>query len=611
MAAFAARVLCAQEAEPLGSSPQTRAQLAQARVAAATCPAATGRNFAGQNLADHNFHADPPGSLRGANFEGANLKGAVFEGQDLTGAVFKKADLGPSSKGSATFAKAILDRTCFVGATLNATDFTYARFACTDFSDTSLLQAEFGPSQDITGSPTCRTSFVGATIDVNAIETEHWGKVDFSFAAFANVSPQTFNLAGVDITNARLAGANFSGIDLTGANLTGVDFKNGKLINAKMANTALNGIDLSGTDLSFATLTCARFYGSNSDDKDNPNKNLCTSTPASSAPRVAAKLIQATLSGADLTNATLNSAVLRGASLAGATLRRTSFIDAWLEPEGNILATSFLGADLTSANFTRAHANQVQFDNVLLSLGVFEETTLNGTSFAGSILPQANFNRAILQSVSFRSAVLQGAKFRGTTLQTTPESRGTGVSFACAHLGGADFTAAVMPPETECCPEIGGGFYCGLMDGIQQTYGAVIFPVLQSPMPCPNATVAKCKDAAWMIPNWRTTLCNRDRTEETVWRKPDCGTSPRDYVVFSDKKLESCILDSLPGKPAGITVATAGQITHVSCPGKGITSIGGLEKFTRLVSLDLTGNQLGTFDLSAPIKTLQTLKIGG
>jgi hypothetical protein len=42
-----------------------------ARLTAATCPSKpTGKNFAGQNLTDHNFHAEAPGSLRGANFEG-------------------------------------------------------------------------------------------------------------------------------------------------------------------------------------------------------------------------------------------------------------------------------------------------------------------------------------------------------------------------------------------------------------------------------------------------------------------------------------------------------------------------------------------------------------
>lgn len=587
--------------------------------AVATCPA--DRDFAGKDLTDRNFHSCPPGWLRDANFEKAILKGAAFEGQDLTGANFKGADLGPSQKGPATFAKAILERTVFAGAVMNATDFTFARFICTDFSDTSLLLAEFGPSQDIEAGNNCRTNFTRAVIDVNAIDTAHWGKTDFTDADFKNVSPQTFSLAGADITNARLAGANFSGIDMSRANLTGVDLRNAKLIKARMPNTALNGIDLSGTDLSMATLTCARFFGTDADDKDNPNKGLCTETPVSTAPRVAAKLTKATLAGADLTNATLNAAVLRGASLAGAMLRRASFIDAWLEPEGNVLATSLLGADLTSANFTRAHVNQVQFNNVLLSMAVFDDTTLNGTSFFGSIMPQTSFSQSILQSVSFYATILQGAKFRGTTMQTTPQSQGTGVNFTCAHLGGADFTnakvfsadftAAVMPPRSQCCLQTDGTYYCGMIDGLQKTYGAVEYPVLSNAMNCPNGVVAQCKDeASWTIPRWETNLCNQKRAMETVWRKPDCGTSPSDYVVFEDKKLETCILETLPGARSGVALATAKQITHVSCPGRGITSTGGLEKFDSLVSLDLTGNLLAVFELPAALP-LQTVKIGG
>ncbi len=98
---------CLSQADTLRSQARE-----ESRLTAPNCPAATGRSFAGKDLTGHNFHAEPEGSLRGANFEGAILKGAVFDGLDLTGASFKGADLGPSSNGDATFAKTMLDHTC-------------------------------------------------------------------------------------------------------------------------------------------------------------------------------------------------------------------------------------------------------------------------------------------------------------------------------------------------------------------------------------------------------------------------------------------------------------------------------------------------------------------
>jgi uncharacterized protein YjbI with pentapeptide repeats len=82
---------------------------------------------------------------------------------------------------------------------------------CTDFTGTSLMQANFGPQQKIEAGTNCRTNFSHAVLDVNAIDTEHWGKTDFTWTDFQNLSTATFNLAG-----ARLAGANFSAPSASG-----------------------------------------------------------------------------------------------------------------------------------------------------------------------------------------------------------------------------------------------------------------------------------------------------------------------------------------------------------------------------------------------------------
>ncbi|WP_025367471.1 pentapeptide repeat-containing protein [Thioalkalivibrio paradoxus] len=584
------------------------------------CPVApSGPDYSGQDLTNRNFHDRPAGSLRGANFENAILKGARFDGQDLTGASFRGADLGPSGFGPVNFSGAVLHETCFIDAILNATRFTFAEFRCTDFSGTSLMHAEFGPRQQIAAGDGCRTDFSHATLDVNAITTDHWGQIDFTRTNFQNVSPSTFSLKGKDITGAILVGANFSSIDMTGANLTGVDFSGANLIAAKLDDAALNGVRLVHADLTGAGLSCARFYGAKGDDKDNPNGKACPDTPDSRDPRKAADLTQAVFRGANLSHATLNFAVLHGANLSGATLRNASFIHADLTPSGTLPAASVLGADLTDTYFSGAAVNFVQFNSVILTRARFNDATLQGTSFNGVIMPDVSFDGSILENVSFHGSVLQQARFTGTTMKTTPDSGGTGVDFTCTQLGGsdfsnatitaADFQAAVMPPAGECCPPKAGFNWCGTIDITQEAYGPVTFPVLNASVYCPNGEVAPCTGRQWIIPGWQTRDCSPppDHALRTVWSKPPCDAPPGDIVHFKDDNLKSCILEMLPGHPSEVTVQTAQALPEVRCPGRQIEDLTGLEHFTSLLSLDLSANRIEQYAL--PLPNLQSLKI--
>jgi uncharacterized protein YjbI with pentapeptide repeats len=570
-------------------------------------------NQAGKNLVDHNFSADPPGSLRFTNFENADLRGAIFIGVDLTGSSFKNAKLGPSPKGSSSFNRAILDKTCFIGATLDKADFSFARFRCADFANTSLMQAEFGADQVFDPSTACRTTFVGATLDVNAITVPNWKKVDFTGAKFQNVKPETFDLRDADLTGALLAGVDLSGIDFRGANLTQADISGAKLINANFDGAALNGTKMNNrADFSFATFRCARFFGNwTTDDK------VCPKQPSSSKADAAADLSQSVFRGADFTNAVLDSAVIRGATLSGAVLRGTKLRKAILEPGNTLPAASVLGADLTDSDFSGAFLNQVRFNNVVLIRAKFDGTTLSGTDFGGAVMPAARFVSATLQNVGFNGAILQGASFAKATLEKSPSNEGSGVVFTCAHLGGADFTdakvraadfqAAVMPPASACCVPDRGERNCGKIDLLDVNYGPVIFPVLTSPVMCPNGAIDKCSETQWQLPNWKTDLCGGG--SQTVWAKPDCGAAPGDLVTFRDSKLKHCISQSLTSKPAEITKATAQKILNVSCPGLGITDLTGLEQFSKLMSLDVSGNKVEHYALK--LKELRTLKIAG
>jgi uncharacterized protein YjbI with pentapeptide repeats len=588
--------------------------------ATASCPVPSGKNYSGQNLANHNFHAEPAGSLVGANFTNAKLQGAVFNGQDLTSASFQGADLSPSANGPVDLTNTVLNKTCFIGATLNSTDFTFAAITCADFSNTSLMKAQFGPMQNIQAGSGCRTKFNGGAIDVNAITTSNWGKVDFTDTVFQNLSPATFSLNGTDITDAMLGCSTlntpgckiFSNIDMTGANLTDVDFTGANLFQAKLDHAALNGVTLKTASLKYATLTCAQFYGS------TPNGNCKTAPPASSDPNHAANLTQATLGNSDFSNATMDSATLTGASLSGVIFRGTSFRGATFESNGSIGTASIVGGDYTNANFENAHLNSVSFNNVILTGALFDQnTTLNGTNFSGSIMPGANFNNAVLESVNFNATILENAIFTSATMKTPPGG-GAGVNFSCAQLGGANFsnatitaanfTAAVMPPAPDCCQEKSGGPWCGTVDITQQAYGPVSYPNLQTAVNCPNGDVAACNANQWVIPNWQTNLCSPDRSTRTVWSPPNCGGPVGPVVQFKDPNLKQCILATLPGKPAEITIKTAQLFQSVSCPGRGIADLTGLEQFINLASLDLTGNQLTQFNLL--LNKLGSLKIG-
>ncbi|MES2932999.1 MAG: leucine-rich repeat domain-containing protein, partial [Pseudomonadota bacterium] len=294
-----------------------------------------------------------------------------------------------------------------------------------------------------------------------------------------------------------------------------------------------------------------------------------------------------------------------------------SFRNASLEAAGSINTAGVQGADLSGANFQNAHLNFVHLDSTTLAGACFDQrSTLSGTTFNGAIMPGANFDSAVLEGISFNAAILENAVFTDATMKTNPNG-GSAVDFNCAQLGGssfanatvtaANFEAAVMPPAQACCPQPGGGAWCGTVDYNDKAYGAVTYPILKANVTCPNGDVAACSATQWLIPDWQTKLCNSRQAVETVWTKPDCGSTPGNTVKFKDQNLKSCILAMLPGHPSSITVSRAATLREVSCPEREISDLTGLENFTGLSRLDLTGNQIGQFNL--PLKQLQKLNL--
>jgi uncharacterized protein YjbI with pentapeptide repeats len=594
----------------------------------------TGTNFAGQDLRNHNFSADPAGSLIGADFTGAKLSGALFTGQDLTSAKFLSANLGPD-RGPVDFTNTKLVNTCFVGSVLDQTDFSFAQITCSDFSGASLIQASFGPTQNIIKGNGCRTKFNGATLDVHMISVDpvgnsNWGKTDFTAANFQNLSPQTFNLIGKDITGAILARTNFAAIDMTGANLTNVDFSRATLTRAVLRNTAINGAEFFNAQAQYANFQCAQGYGNGGGAKIEGGPH-CPQEPTSTAPDRATGFRLAALKNADFTGAALDHAILTGANLTEAIFDYVSLTQANLQSGDDHTGPATVQfASFHRANLKNAQLSSVDFSGGTLTGANFSETSLFQTSFTNASMANADFGHATLQSVNFSAARLLSAIFSNTTIAAPGQGSGFGANFSCAQLGGADFNTAVisatnfsnavMPAAQDCCPsEHDNPAWCGIVDSTQLPYGPVTFPVLNAIVTCPNGDTAKCTDSAqvrqWRLsPNWQTTGCNPNGVSQQMWSRPNCGGTPGKIVTFKDDNLKACILASLPGQTE-VLLTTAQEIAQVNCAGRGITDLGGLENFISMTKLDLSANKLPTFTLAftsggQPVKSrLRTLAL--
>lgn len=612
---------------------------AAAQSSTAVCPPSTGngKDFSNLDWTDHNFGADPPGSLVGAKFVNAKLRGAVFARQDLSNANFQGADLGPGKR-PVNFTSAKLTNTCFTNANLDGTDFSYAAITCADFSNTSLMQAEFGPVQNIVARSDCRTKFVGATLDVHLITTDpagrsNWGKSDFTRANFQNLSPATFDLRHKDITGAILAETSFINIDMTGANLTDVDFSKAYLTKAKLDRAAVNGAKLFNAQAESASFVCAQGFG-NGGRMIMPDHAACEPAPESSDPNKGVDFSFAGLKNTNFTAAKMDHANFAGANLNGTIFSSGSLVQA------NLQSTQIPGVGVsgpanvqfgifTGVAFNNAQLASVDFSGSNLVGAIFDQTSLNGTVFTNATMPNASFKSATLQSVRFSAAILQSAKFNGATIQAPGSGGGFGANFSCGQLGGADFkdakisaadfANAVMPAEADCCPAAspGGHAWCGIVDATQEAYGPTTFPVLASPVTCPNGEPGQCKGAQWAIPGWQTTSCSSGGVMRRMWSRPNCnGGGGGDIVAFKDDNLKRCILATLPGQPE-VLLATAQQIAQVSCPGKNITDLTGLEQFISLSKLDLSNNDLTIFTLafmsggSRTTGNLQSLDLSG
>ena len=578
-------------------------------------------DLCGQTLTNVNYADNPPGYLVSANFSNTTLIGVNFSGVNLRNANFSGAQIQANQDGVRTdFTNAVLEGTRFTGANLSGADLQFARLKETDFTCATLLDAKFGPFVTFEGDTDHRTKFNYSKVGIarsadsylfpldrmsaSKTQSSFWSKTDFTCTSFEGMNTTNFRPAGRSMIGAILRGAVLDGFEFydqvtsRGVNLDGADLSGISLQGADLRSASMDGVTLVGADLTHANLTEARFFKTRGSD-----------------------LTRAVLNGSSLAKADLREATLSGARLnqvyaAGATFDRST-----MQATAADNVASVINSDFSGATFANAALNNVTFSRSRLNGADMALVTLSGTSFQDSIMVGAVFGGATLQDVNFTGAQLNNASFVGANLSA--QKTGAGVNFTCAQLGGADFSsvtlgkanfdAAVMPPDSQCCPQVGGGFFCGrAVDGT--VYGHTTLPASAqtTSVTCPNGTTGNCSDGDWEIPGWKTTLCG-DGREQVVWRRPDCGGQPFETVKFDDPKLEACVQEALIDRDRQpVTKQAAAALEFLNCPGRGISNLEGLTKdnFPALKTLDLSANHLtGMGDFGGFSENLQTIKL--
>jgi uncharacterized protein YjbI with pentapeptide repeats len=197
-------------------------------------------------------------------------------------------------------------------------------------------------------------------------------------ANLAGRSLDSYDLSGLDLSRACLAGASLVRANLYGANLSAAD-----LGGANLDSAVLNQATLDRANLISATLTHARLLGTSLKH---------------------ASLALANLDGADLQGATLSDSHLEGASMVSASCVKANLERAVLS-DTNMTGTDLTGARLLGATLSRANlSSAILFD----AQGyVFDLTRVNGIQMpAHSHDPWSNLRRHYTGSNFFMHLVL-------------------------------------------------------------------------------------------------------------------------------------------------------------------------------------------------------------
>jgi len=351
------------------------------------------RNFTGVNLAGVNLSKKVLGKV---NLSSANLSGAELSQTNLSSANLSEANLCYANLYKANLSSANLGKTKFVNANLSAANLLEANLIeanlsgvnlttvhlsfAVNFSRANLSKANLTGlnlrqsrlmNTDLSNANLSQTNLFGANLEGANLEGAKLQQALYNaetifstgfdpvkagaYLIAPNVSLQTANLAGFDLTSVDMSEANLSGANLTKANL----------MSAKLLQANLNKTNLSGANLNGANFTAANLIGAN---------------------LMQANLQYANLTVADLSGANLKNAETKGANFTGANLSKVNLV-------GGILQCNLSGAILIEVNFCGAN--------------------LSGGNFSGANLTSADLRGANLQNTNLEKANLKGANLSG------------------------------------------------------------------------------------------------------------------------------------------------------------------------------------------------------
>jgi uncharacterized protein YjbI with pentapeptide repeats len=368
-------------------------------------PVPPGLDYSGKRLEFVNFAGR---DLRNASFRGATLVGVAFIHARLQGADFSNATMMPGGSplvAATDFTAANLDNACFIGASFRGhTYFTAANLSGADFSNLDLTTsgAIFGDQRLRIDDPQRRPVFRGATMNCEFLA--QWGRLDLDSADISACKGQN-QLAGLDLSGARMSNVDFTNTVLDGASFAEADLTGAVLRDVSAKKADFSGATLSGAALDRANLQDVRMTGT--DLSPCPPPANCTAATLTGAYLKNADLSGSKLESADFTNASLYSSLPVGtdncdtskgncASARNATMTRTVFANAYLAGAdfGGVkgFGVNFQGAVLTGANFggssfsIEPNAVASNFQNTFLQGASFDGALLGNVSMAGAFV---------------------------------------------------------------------------------------------------------------------------------------------------------------------------------------------------------------------------------
>jgi uncharacterized protein YjbI with pentapeptide repeats len=266
-----------------------------------------------------------------------------------------------------------------------------------------------------------------------------------------------YDLTGVNLTRASLAGVDCSRARFDGAVLSGTDLSRSTLTGASFAGVDLTGV-LWGKDVSAASANFTNSIGTG------------VVIPSSAPPGKRAVFDSATFTGADwagcdLAGASLHNAFVAGANFCGANLESAylyvlqggksndgktpgaDFSYAYM-PDVNLQSANLNGANLSDAQIYILNTG-ASLLNADLTEADFSGADLTGARFGGlsTSIAGTNFDRAVLFQASFDSAVLclSSDGLPVTMVGAWLENASFNVRFAGVRMSGARVAVAAGP----------------------------------------------------------------------------------------------------------------------------------------------------------------------